>query len=551
MKRNLRRHGTRLATVTTALILLAVAALMFTPAPALAQSNPPATPSSVTLTRADGTVTASWDAVSEATKYHVTYTSDNKASWNAAASPADNYSANSITINNVDNALSYIVGVRAGNDNGQWSGWRNSQPSGPYTPADPTPNPPGTPASVSVTRADGSLTATWPAVDGATAYHVTYSGDGGQSWSLATFDHAANSITISDADNAKTYVVGVRAKNAGGGSGWRNSPPAGPYTPPPTLTATATSDTGGTLTLDNYDGAWHYVAQGQGGGSSAQSASCQGPVNGNQTTVGGLNPNETYTITAYGDDCAGAAIASGELVTGQQSYSLTHSQVGVSAATLTRSGYTGTWYVKSNRAPYMDCTNAGSSDSFSLANLSSGASHTFTAYNHSYCQSSNARGSTTFTTTGDPLRLIENNSSDLTIGPAAGWTSPWHFKWSTAGGSFSSCTAAVNGLATVTNLRGSRVFVLLMYGSADCAEVAGSIAFKTGSATGLEVTSFDSTSATVTLTGWNRIWSLMRNSPTQGSCYQRRRRDEQRHRHWSHAGAAVPVHGIHSPRQLQ
>ena len=183
----------------------------------------------MSLTRADGTVTASWDAVSGATKYHVTYSSDNEQSWSAAASPADNHSANSITITGADNGKSYVVGVRAGNDDDQWSGWRNSASAGPYTP--PTPNPPSAVSSVSITRADGTLTAAWDAPAGATQYHVTYTSDWGQSWTAAADAHAATSITIS-VDNAKAYTVGVRAGNDGGWSAWTNSPVAPSYFPP-------------------------------------------------------------------------------------------------------------------------------------------------------------------------------------------------------------------------------------------------------------------------------------------------------------------------------
>ena len=189
----------------------------------------------MSLTRADGTVTASWPAVSGATKYHVTYSSDGMQSWTAAASPADNHAANSITITGTDNAKTYVVGVRAGNDNGQWSSWRNSPAAGPYTPPTPTPAPapPDAPASVTVTRADGTVTASGYAVSGATKYHVTYSSDNTQSWTAASDNHTDSSITISNADNSKTYVVGVRAGNAGGWSGWTNSEAAGPYLPPP------------------------------------------------------------------------------------------------------------------------------------------------------------------------------------------------------------------------------------------------------------------------------------------------------------------------------
>ena len=104
---------------------------------------------------------------------------------------------------------------------------------------------PGTPSQVTVTRADGALQASWPAVDGATSYHITYSSDGKRSWSLAALHHPGSSITIGGVDNGSTYVVGVRARNAAGDSGWRNSAPAGPFAPPkrtpaPTPTPTPT-----------------------------------------------------------------------------------------------------------------------------------------------------------------------------------------------------------------------------------------------------------------------------------------------------------------------
>ena len=108
------------------LTLAALVALLPLP-PAVEAQSPPATPASVTLSRADGTVTASWPAVSGATKYHVTYTTDGGGSWHAPVSNHTNITANSLTFGG-DNAKTYMVGVRAGNDDG-WSGWVNSAPA--------------------------------------------------------------------------------------------------------------------------------------------------------------------------------------------------------------------------------------------------------------------------------------------------------------------------------------------------------------------------------------------------------------------------------------
>ncbi len=88
--------------------------------------------------------------------------------------------------------------------------------------------PPARPASVAVTRADGTLGASWPAADGATSYHVTHTSNGGASWTLAAHDHPANSISIAGVDDSLAYIVGVRARNARGDGAWRNSPPAPP-----------------------------------------------------------------------------------------------------------------------------------------------------------------------------------------------------------------------------------------------------------------------------------------------------------------------------------
>ena len=178
--------------------------------------QPPASVASVSASRSNGAIAVSWNAAAGATKYHVTYTDNGGQSWSLAALE---HNTNSITISGADDDKAYIVGVRAGNAAG-WSGWVNSN----TVPAAQTP--PGSVGSVTATHNGGAVSVSWAAASGATKYHVTYTGDGGASWSLAALEHSTTSITISGADSGKSYIVGVRAGNDAGWSGWVNSPPA-------------------------------------------------------------------------------------------------------------------------------------------------------------------------------------------------------------------------------------------------------------------------------------------------------------------------------------
>ena len=213
-----------------------------TPTPTPTPVPPPGKVSNITLTRADGSLTATWDAPDGATKYHITYSSDNRASWSLGAF---DHAQNSLTISPVDNDATYIVGIRAGNESG-YGGWTNSSAIGPFIP-DPTPtpeptptptptptpepDPPTAPSSVTVTRGDDTISASWPAVSNATKYHITYSYNSKQSWTAASDNHTGTSITI-NANNGKTYHVAVRAGNSAGWSGWTNSSASAPTATP-------------------------------------------------------------------------------------------------------------------------------------------------------------------------------------------------------------------------------------------------------------------------------------------------------------------------------
>ena len=92
----------------------------------------------------------------------------------------------------------------------------------------PPSSPPDAIASVMAVHKGESVAAAWRSADGAAGYDVVYSTDGGASWTRAATNQAETSYTLTRADSAKTYVIGVRAVNAAGESAWTNSPPASP-----------------------------------------------------------------------------------------------------------------------------------------------------------------------------------------------------------------------------------------------------------------------------------------------------------------------------------
>ena len=578
----------RLPRRLAALLALALAALIVLPAPALAQS-PPGGPSSVTITRDDGTLTATWPAVNGAAKYHVTYTNDDGKTWHAAAGPDDNHSATTIDITGVDNGKTYIVAVRAGNNSDQWGGWSNSDPAdpiqAPYRPASVTvtrsgttltaswdapdgaakyhvtysdddglnraaagpddnysattidipgidaakiyivgvragnqygwsdwrnsaPNAPAAPARpgpITVTRAAGTLTASWDAVDGATKYHITYSSTGGESWNLAAPNHTETSITIT-VDNQKTYVVAVRAGNAGGWSNWRNSASSAPHTPPPPPPAAPTQitvericdhyfrvrwepspgATGYDLNISNNNrktwkraltdepyNLWEFTkwsknktywlavrarnAGGESGWTNAAAAppptcepdnlrvvtqTTQGQTGGSLTATwdaakraAGYHVNYsangahswqrvadnqsattyTRTVASPGNDVIAVQSVNGggDLLSqwrNARAAWLTASDVIAGGATLTLTGHSGDWYVKkTSPAPAGTCSEAISGNTHDLTGLDGGTAQTVTAYSDAGCV--NVIANTTFTTLNPTLTVSDVTGS--------------------------------------------------------------------------------------------------------------------------------------------
>ena len=254
---------------------------------------PPAAPGTIGISRTDGTLTASWTEVASASKYHVTYSSNNGGSW-SAPSCGDNCS-NAVDIS-VDNAKTYIVAVRAGNDSG-WSGWTQSDASGPFGPQTPA-----TPGPITVTRTDGTLTATWTAVTNADKYHINYSTDNKNSWQ--TYSSNYNQTTISrSADNSKTYYIAVRAGKATSNdtlwSGWRTSDASAPIGQPPATPASVSVSRGnGTLSVSGYgvaDATKYHITYSSNNGGNWNAAPCGDNCSDN-VTINNVDNQKTYIV---------------------------------------------------------------------------------------------------------------------------------------------------------------------------------------------------------------------------------------------------------------
>ena len=331
--RGVRRWRSGVAAVLLA--ALALAAALAASAPGAAQGPPgnfippPDAPASVTLTRSGTSITATWDAPAHAVLYAVEYVPDGGPTW-IAATPG--HSSTTITIGGLDSTKGYTVRVRSRGYGGV-SDWTvsNNVAGDPSSTPDTAVSPPGPVASVTVTRGDGSLTASWDAPAGAAYYHVQYRAVDHGSWLLAANAHTGTSITIGGTPNAVTYAVRVRAGNSAGWSDWRESGQAAGYTPPPTPSISASNVTASsaTITLNDHGGSWYYRVgggSGSGGGSGGGGAGaasgpngetandCVGPVSGSANLTH-LSSGTNYTINAFSGGCTGGAVASGSFAT--------------------------------------------------------------------------------------------------------------------------------------------------------------------------------------------------------------------------------------------
>ena len=262
--------------------------------PAQSTSTAPDPVTAVTVLHNGSSLAVSWrPAAARADSYHVTYSDNNGTSWQLAALE---HTGTSLTINGVDNSKTYIVGVRAKNAAG-YSGWTNS---GAVT--SPAPDPV---ASVTLVHQGNSLDVTWPAAARAASYHVTYTDDNAISWQLAALEHAGTSLTINSVDSSKTYIVRVRAKNAGGSSGWTSSAAATFAVPDPVASVTVVHN-GSSLSVTWPAAAransYHVTYTGDNAISWQLGALAH---SGTSLTISGVDSSKTYMVAVRAKNAAG------------------------------------------------------------------------------------------------------------------------------------------------------------------------------------------------------------------------------------------------------
>ncbi len=315
----------------------------------VAASQAPATPSSVSTSRADGTLTASWSAIAGATSYHVTYSSTGGASWELAAltHPASGGATESITFD-VDNGNTYLVGVRGRGDGG-WGGWRNSPPSDPYKPPAPTPTPaptpeptpistpapkpPARPTGLAAAAGDESVILSWDAAPDVTLvpitgyeYRVNHNDtstgnlSGWGAWTAVSgSDSTTTSHSLTGLANGAEYRFKIRAVNLGSGS--KPAPAAAPWyvsatpriDPPDPPGGVQATENNGSVTItwtnpnDDSINGYQYQQKQQGGAWGAQTQIGGSGAGTTSHQIGQLPGGTTYQFNLQALNAGGAS----------------------------------------------------------------------------------------------------------------------------------------------------------------------------------------------------------------------------------------------------
>jgi fibronectin type 3 domain-containing protein len=238
-----------------------------------------AAPQNVSLTPGNGSLTASWEAVTLADSYKVYYGTTSTRPQEAEQT----VTGTSVTIESLSNGATYYVWVQAANMGG--GGVLSERAQLALTLA--------APQNVSLTPGNGKITVQWEAVNGASSYKVYYSVSTTQPAEAAQ-TVTGTSVTIEGSSNGTTYYVWVQAANMGGGG-----------TVSERAQLTLTLDAPQSITLSAGDGrltaSWEAVTLADSykvyvSDTTTRPADATQTATGTSAVVSGLSNNPTYHV---------------------------------------------------------------------------------------------------------------------------------------------------------------------------------------------------------------------------------------------------------------
>ena len=287
----------------------------------------------------------------------------------------------------------------------------------------------------------------------------------------------------------------------------------------------AASVTGsGTLTK------WEYQQQKDGGswGSWTNANSTDASLS---YTVSNLTNGSSYKFRVRATNATGlSAISDASDAATPVDRSLAASSVEAETATLTISGYVGTWHYKANAAPDTSCSSAVTGATKNLTGLSTNTSYTYEAYSDSTCTTANKLA------TAAAFLTKPDKASKPTAGRAGstklrltssvtgnGAIAKWQYQQKSDGsfGSWQNITSTSTSLShTVTGLTNATSYQFKVRAVNATGNGAASDASDaaTPAAPSLATSSVAVTTATLTISNYAPNWHYKYTAPTGGSC---------------------------------